>query len=148
MFQSKDKLIVAILAFVVLAVANLACVSEVATGLAGPATPMPVPTPTQREARIEGARSRGATIFEYNGSDNGMAICYGTERIVSLNSGEVKEVRLTSQETANLSLCQRNDAGNYDIHQDISGVEPGEWLAWGTSTEEYKSDEDWHAWKD
>jgi hypothetical protein len=130
MSQSKGKLIVAILAFVVLAMSNLACVSEVATGMAGPATPMPVSTPTQREIRIEGARSRGATLFEYKGTDVGMAICYGTERIVSLNSGEVKEICLTSQEANNLSLCQRNDAGNYDAHQDISGVEPGDWLVW------------------
>ena len=133
MSQSRGKLIVVILAFVMLAMSSLACgpVKEVAAGMAGPPTPTPVPTPTEREIRIEGARSRGAALFQYKGTAKGMAICYGTERILSLDDGSVKEFRLTSQEAANLSLCQRNDAGNYNMHQDISGVEPGEWLVLG-----------------
>ena len=132
MSQSKGKLIVAALAFVVLLMSSLACgpVKEVAAGMAGPAAPTPVPTPTEREIRIEGARSRGATLFQYKGTATGMAICHGTEQILPLDGGNVKEICLTSEEVANLSLCQRNDAGNYDAHQDISGVEPGEWLVW------------------
>ena len=132
MSQSKGKLVVAVLAFVVLAMSSLACgpAKEVAAGMAGPATATPVPTPTEREIRIEGARSRGAVLFQYKGNADGMAICYGTKRLLSLD-GTVKEFQLTSQEAANLCLCQRNDLGNYEAHQDISGVEPGEWLVWG-----------------
>lgn len=129
--SNKGKLIVVILAFVVLAMSNMACVSEIATGMAGPATPTPVPTPTERAIRIAGAASRGATLFQYTGTAKGMAICYGTQRLLSLDDSSVKEFRLTSQEVGNLSLCQRNDLGNYDIHQDISGVGPGEWLVFG-----------------
>lgn len=90
------------------------------------------PELTELGRRMEGAHSRGAVLFQYNDGE-GYALCEGTTYLVSLGP-KVKEIKLTAQESLNLSLCRKSpETGNYHTVQDISGVDPGDYLVWGST---------------
>lgn len=96
-------------------------------------TPTPIPL-TEMEQRVEGALSRGASLFLYEGTETGYAICSGNTKIVTLRIGALKEFRLTSQEALNLSLCRFDpETGNYNWTVSLEGVAPGDFLHWTTN---------------
>lgn len=120
----KKLLIVA--SVVVLALSGMACT--------GPdATPEPKMTAAQeRQQSMSWAYEYGETIFVHG--DDGYAICEGNTYIASLGAGEYNRIKLSSQETLNLTLCKRSEeTGNYSAITDISGAAPGDWLEWTAS---------------
>ena len=131
MSQSKGKLIMIVLAFVVLAMASLAC-----GGSDNPvaAAPELTATPWSRQDIIASAYEQGRAVFVFHGEREGLALCNGTTRLASLKeAGKEYMFKFDTQESANLTFCQRNELGNYETLQDISGVSPGDYLSWDSN---------------
>jgi len=86
-----------------------------------------------KQQAMEDAAYYDETVFEfpvYDEAGGKYALCYGTQRIVYLRSGETKRIKLSLQEAANLSFCKENSNGGYNIMSGLGNASPGDYFAW------------------
>ena len=89
--------------------------------------------PSEIRQRMEGAHSRGATLFQYKRDAAGIALCNGNQWLSDLDAN-IKEIELTAHETANLTLCRYDsETKAYYIMQEIDWAESGDYLVWESS---------------
>jgi len=83
--------------------------------------------------QMEIAHSRDTTLFQYRRDVTGMALCSYTQWITDLDAN-VKEITLTQQERANLTLCKYDpETGDYYKMQDVPNPQPGDYFVWEDS---------------
>lgn len=89
--------------------------------------------PSEIRQRMEQAHDNGAMLFQYKRDVAGMALCSGKQWIADLDTS-VKEVKLTTQEMANLTLCKHDpETESYYVMQEINWINPGDYLVWESS---------------
>lgn len=88
-----------------------------------------------RQQEMSDAAYYNSIVVSFNIDDgDGYALCEGTTRVVGLEAGEQRRVKITSQMALNMSLCVRNvETGNYSGVQRLGQVRPGDWLEWSPS---------------
>lgn len=129
MSQSKGKLIIVALVFAVLAMSSLACggSSDVAAATEIEPTPDPVQA---KHAAMENAYELGETLFIYDApqGDSTYALFYGKTRVIFLKEGNLRGVKLTTQESINLTVKTKEDGEDWWVCYSFSSLGVGDYV--------------------